>query len=100
MSDKSSLLSSDNIGTVVAVCFVIALLSLALNFYLYTQLNNVTVGVGNFEVAAAARDKTLRNEIGKIGVMEQRVAELEATVAELAAPPPEPEEEVVDPAVP
>jgi len=41
MSERPDMISSDSLQTVVAVCFVLALLSVAFNFYNFTQINHV-----------------------------------------------------------
>ncbi len=41
MSEKPQMMSSDSLQTVVAVCFVLALLSVAFNFYNFTRINHV-----------------------------------------------------------
>lgn len=90
MSENNSLISSENLPTVTAVAFVLALLALALNAMNYMRTNEVATAVAAFEVGnsqerAAARSKAAAT----VTALEARVAELEAQ-AKAAPPPAEP----------
>jgi len=41
MPEKRTLLNSESLQTVIAVCFVLALLSVTFNFYNFNRLNNL-----------------------------------------------------------
>lgn len=79
MSDTTPVISPENLPTVAAVGFVLALLSLAVNGVNYMRTNEVAVAVAAFELRdsneeASARDKSAQ----QITALEARVAELEA----------------------
>jgi hypothetical protein len=91
MSDtKMRIITADNMQTVIAVCFVLGLLSLALNFYAFSLVHQVTIGVGNLQVDTNARIATLATP-EQVTALESRLGALEAKVSELeakAVPPP------------
>jgi heme exporter protein D len=81
MSDKP-IISAENVPTVAAVAFVLALLSLGYGFYVHRQVNITAVGAVALDVRAAKRDTEFEKEIT---ALKERVAKLEAQP--MAAPP-------------
>ncbi len=75
MSDTPKIITTSNMQTVIAVCFILGLLALAFNFYNFKQIHNVTAGVGNLSVDQMARIDQVANP--------QKVADLEAKVTDL-----------------
>ena len=80
MADRS-VISPENIPTVVAVAAVSALLSFAFSIFVYRELKSVTIGAVALDVRAARRDIELER---RIAALQERLTALEATTA--AAP--------------
>ena len=82
MSETPKVITSANMQTVIAVCFILALLALAFNFYNFKQIHNVTTGVGNLQIEQMARiDQVAKPE--KVADLEAKVAALEGKLAAL-----------------
>ena len=94
MSDKSSLIGSENLQTVVAVTFVLALLGIALNYFNYSRTSLVASGESAVteaiieRVRASAVDPAelaaLRTDIA---ALQNELKDLKAAQAAAAAPP-------------
>lgn len=93
MAEKRSILSEENQPTVIAVCFVLALLALGFGVYdmlqirglsmLVQRVNNVNVESINSQLSAATT---------RLADLEKRLAEVEKAPAPMPvadAPPPE-----------
>lgn len=84
MSDTPKIITTSNMQTVIAVCFVLGLLALAFNFYNFKQIHNVTAGVGNLNIDQIARIDQVANP-EKVSELEAKVADLEGKLAALEA---------------
>lgn len=85
MSEGSSPVESSNLGTIATVAFVLALLSLVINFANGKRTNEAILGFAKLELAAAKRDGQLNQKIKELEAMQEKVGKLEAKVAALEA---------------
>lgn len=92
--EGSPVLSSENLQTVVAVCFVLSLLAVTFNFYNFTRVQraeDIAVRAASVDVKALhgalaeARQETaeLRDQVGKL---EQELAGMKAQASAAPAP--------------
>ena len=82
MSEKSSIISSENTQTVVAVCFVLALLAVAFNFYNYVRIQQLVQVTGKIYAGSLEQEHIVSSErLKAFSDLEKRVAALEATPA-------------------
>lgn len=78
-----SIISQENLPTVTAVSFVVALLAVALTAVNHQRTSQVAAAVAGFEVGdAKAEAKLAKATSDKIAALEKRVAELESAAAE------------------
>ena len=87
MSEKSSIISSENTQTVVAVCFVLALLAVAFNFYNYVRIQQLVQVTGKIYAGSLEQDIVSSERLKAFSDLEKRVAALEATPAPAPAEP-------------
>ena len=89
MSEKSSIISSENTQTVVAVCFVLALLAVAFNFYNYVRIQQLVQVTGKIYAGSLEQDIVSSERLRAFGGLEKRISALEATPppVPVAAPP-------------
>ncbi|MCB9743594.1 MAG: hypothetical protein H6740_13420 [Alphaproteobacteria bacterium] len=85
MSEGSGPVESSNLSTIAAVAFVLALLSLAINFYNSQRVNEAIIGFAKLDVAGAQRDGQLNEKIKELESLQEKVGQLEAKVAKLEA---------------
>lgn len=91
MSLNPKVISPENQATFIAVTFVLALLSLAFNFFNYRQVNTMMVGVAALEIKDANMEKAAsKKDADVVAALEVRVKELEAKAAATAAAPAAP----------
>jgi hypothetical protein len=91
MSEKRPMISAENQQTVLAVCFVLALLSVVFNFYNYTRINRVisaTARMNNINVEQI--EENLRAQQRAIGALEKKQAEMDGKMSTMSAPAPAP----------
>ena len=86
MSDNNSVFATSNLHTVVAVGFVLALLSIAFNFYNFTRMGQVLEATaiaanGNFN----AVDAKIQKLNAKVSALEKSNADLKKQLADAAA---------------
>lgn len=82
--ESSKPLSLENLPTITAVAFILALLALSVTFMSLQRTGAALVEVASLELAAARRDTAIEKE-----VLELR-SRLEALEAKVAAPPADP----------
>jgi hypothetical protein len=87
MSEKSTLISGENLPTIAVVAFVLALLSLAMNYYNYTRIDQVVAG--QLEITEKTVDRVRNNAKNypteKLTALEARIADLEGKLKEQQA---------------
>ena len=70
MSERSPVLNSQNLHTIVAVAFVLVLLSLGFNFYNFARMNQITAGLLDVEAASiranAKSEEALQRQITEL----------------------------------
>jgi len=88
MSEKSTIISSENTQTVVAVCFVLALLAVAFNFYNYVRIQQLVQVTGKIYAGSLEMDIVASERLRAFSDLEKRVSAIEATPAPAPAPPP------------
>lgn len=94
-----SIISQENLPTVTAVSFVVALLAVALTAVNHQRTSQVAAAVAGFEVGdAKAEAKMAKATADKIAALEKRVAELESKGAEPVAAAEPAAEEAAPPA--
>lgn len=95
MSDQpsSGIFSQENVSTILAVTFILALVSLAFNFFIFARLNEVAVVASAIDVGMAARHGKALDELNtRVAELEKEIAEVRATAeAAKAAGEPAPE---------
>lgn len=96
MARESRLFTGESLQTVVAVCFVLSLLSVAFNFYNFTrlmQLAKASTAAENYNTAAL--DTRSMDNTKKVAELEAKLAAVETRLADAeakaAAEPVEPE---------
>ncbi len=89
MSEEPTTLSPENMQTIVAVSFVLALLALALDFYNFNRTNTIAV-------VAAVNNQLAVDLDAKILRVEDRLRALERAAKAAPAPTPAAEEAPVD----
>ena len=77
MSERSKILSSQNLQTIVAVAFVLVLVSLGLNFYIFARTNQITAGMLDVEAAS------IRANAKSEAALQQQITALQGQVAAL-----------------
>ena len=83
MSDESTIISTDNMQTIVAVAFILAVLSLVLNFYNFRQVNVATAGLMGIDFAQIERSNSTNKKLSeRLTALE---AELGTVKSDLAA---------------
>ena len=83
MSEKSGVFSQENLSTIVAVTFVLALVSLAFNFFTFSRLNEVAVVAGAVDVGVNAKHTQSIDELRtKIAALEGEVAAAKKAAAD------------------
>lgn len=105
MSDESSIISTDNIQTIVAVAFILAVLSLVLNFYNFRQVNVATAGLMGVDFAqiekANASNKKLSERLTaletELGSVKSELAAQKAAATQQAAAAVEADAETATP---
>lgn len=85
-AEQSKPLSLENLPTITAVAFILALLALAVTFMSLQRTGAALVEVASLELAAARRDTAIEKEVLDL---RSRLEALEARAA-AAAPPTEP----------
>ncbi|MCB9746273.1 MAG: hypothetical protein H6740_27100 [Alphaproteobacteria bacterium] len=85
MSEGSSPVESSNLSTVATVAFVLALLSLVINFANGKRTNEAILGFAKLELSAAKRDGEMNQKIKELESMQEKLGALEAKVAKLEA---------------
>jgi hypothetical protein len=93
MSEKSTIISSENTQTVVAVCFVLALLAVAFNFYNYVRIQQLVQVTGKIYAGSLEQDIVSSERLKAFSDLEKRVSAMEAAPAPIAAPVEAPAEE-------
>lgn len=83
----SNPLSLENLPTITAVAFILALLALAVTFMSLQRTSAALVQVAGLELAAARRDTAIEKEVLDL---RSRLEALEAKVAAAPAAPAEP----------
>lgn len=82
MSDRNQVLSSHNLQTMVAVAFVLVLLSLGFNFYNFARMNQIMVGLLDVEGASiranARSEEALQRQITEL---QNRLDEIQGATA-------------------
>ena len=81
MSSPNTILSAENMQTIVAVAFVLALLSLAFNFFNFNQTTSISV-------VALANHRAMQNHSANIADLTMKIEALEADAKKRAAAPP------------
>ena len=94
---SSNPLSLENLPTITAVAFILALLALAVTFMSLQRTSAALVQVASLELAAARRDTVLEKEVLHL---RSRLGALETTAAAAPAAPAEPAAVVAAPASP
>ena len=91
MSDQPGIFSQENVSTILAVTFILALVSLAFNFFIYAQLNELATYASAVDVGMVTRhDKKIADLEARLVEAEKQVAEARAAAeAAKAAPAPE-----------
>lgn len=88
MSDGTSRIQNENLATIVAVTFVLALLGLAFSFFTYSRVGMVAgIAANSDEAVHAANAGQVQDLTKRLGELEAKVAKLEAAAA---APAPAP----------
>ncbi len=91
MNLNPKVISPENQPTFIAVTFVLALLSLAFNFFNYRQVNTVMVGIAALEIGDARLEQATAQKANETVVaLEARVKDLEAKASATAAAPATP----------
>ena len=94
MSDNENpLISESNLQTVVAVCFVLALLSVAFNFYNFTRINAVFNGLADVQnITVSGVNNANQAQADRVTLLEKRIKKLEKQAKRgntaAATPPP------------
>ena len=91
MSESNGLFSSSNQQTILAVTFVLALLSLAFNFYINAQFSEATAVLAGIDAGQSERSEAAQTAAdARIAAIEKDVKALQdakaAAVAPAAAP--------------
>lgn len=88
MADDNARIQNENLATIIAVTFVLALLALALSFFTYWRVGAVAGVAAVSDEAVHATASSRVDELGaRVLALEQRVVQLEAAAA---APAPAP----------
>ena len=86
---SSNPLSLENLPTITAVAFILALLALAVTFMSLQRTSAALVQVASLELAAARRDTVIEKEVldlrSRLEALETKAAAAPATPAEPAA---------------
>ena len=94
---SSNPLSLENLPTITAVAFILALLALAVTFMSLQRTSAALVQVASLELAAARRDTVIEKEVLDL---RSRLEALETKAAAAPAAPAEPAAVVAAPASP
>jgi hypothetical protein len=102
LSNNTEIISPANLQTVVVVCFILALLSLAFNFYNFSRVNAAIMNTHTAHFLGNKTDLALVDRINRLSSLEGRLKEIEREMAEsnqnpAPAPLPTP---LADPAAP
>lgn len=84
-SENSSFLSSQNMSSIVAVAFILSLLSLALNFYNYQRTNETIRGFARIDLQAAQREADINKQLAGVQDVSKNLDALRARVDALEA---------------
>jgi hypothetical protein len=88
MSDSNGLFSASNTQTIVAVTFVLALLSLAFNFYIHKQFSEATATLAGIDVGQSEQSRTATAATdARLAAVEADLKAMKAAAAAAAAAP-------------
>ena len=84
MPEKNQIISSNNLQTVVVVCFVLSLLAIAFNFYNFARINQALVGNHAVNYSSVETDLAIVNRLNRLSNVETRIESLESQLTALA----------------
>lgn len=85
MSENNGSLSNQNMSSIVAVAFILSLLSLALNFYNYQRTNETIRGFARIDLQAAQREADMNKQLAGVQDVNKSLEALSARVAAVEA---------------
>ena len=81
MTERTGLFSGENLQTIMAVTFVLALLALAFNFYNYSTINNAATVLAGINVGSIQKfDGQFVDTNKKIDDLSKQVADMKAAM--------------------
>lgn len=83
MSESTKLINQENVQTVIAVCFVIALLALAMNFYNLVQIHRSDDNTLALSAALEQRVSAVESGSSDADALQARIAALEGQITAL-----------------
>ncbi|MCB9759296.1 MAG: hypothetical protein H6739_05610 [Alphaproteobacteria bacterium] len=90
MSEHQGPVTQQNLSTIAAVAFILALLSLAINFYNYQRTNSVVRGTVKVDYQASQREAAVNERVSslesQLKELQGRLDAAEAAAAAAAAP--------------